>query len=123
MTSAERKYVKAIEKLAITAIILSILAQLVSRVANHVYFALANTGWSKLHVILLTIPTLTVSLALNIVIAVWLYRISKREQMVPWVWAAVGVFFGVTGAILFFAFRLYEMAKENTANTPSDRTR
>ena len=46
-----------------------------------------------------------------VAIAVWLYRVAKREQITPWIWAMFGFIFGVPGAILFFAVRIYEMMK------------
>lgn len=42
-----------------------------------------------------------------VAIAVWLYRTARRDGASPWLWAVMGLFFSVVGALLYFVLRLY----------------
>jgi uncharacterized BrkB/YihY/UPF0761 family membrane protein len=101
---------KSLEKLAIVAIILYFVSTVISRVGN-ILMTLPTFGCSATNTALLAIPYVVILLAVNIAIAIWLYRIAKHEQEKPWVWALFGFVFGVSGAILYFVFRIYEMIK------------
>lgn len=102
---------KNIEKLAIIAIILYLVSTAVSRVGNFMMYNLSNAGWSPTAVTLLSIPYVIVVLAVNIAIAIWLYRVAKDDQANPWIWALFGFVFGVPGAILYFVYQIYETTK------------
>jgi len=102
---------KQLEKPAIIAVVLYLVALVISRVGSIISFNLSSAGWSGTQIALLYVPVVIVSLGVNIAIAVWLYRVAKRERTTPWVWAMFGFIFSVSGAILFFAIRIYEMMK------------
>ena len=103
---------KSLEKLAIVAIILYFVSTVISRVGNILMTTLSPFDWSGTNTALLAIPYMIVLLVFNIAIAIWLYSIAKQEQEKPWVWALFGFVFGVSGVILYFVFRIYEMIKE-----------
>jgi len=46
-------------------------------------------------------------------VAVWLFITAKRGQETPWVWALLGLTYGVFGALLFFVLRIYNRLEEN----------
>ena len=112
---------KNIEKLAIVAVVLYFVATVVSRVGNILMITLSNAGWSGSKVALLSVPYVIVILAVNIAIAIWLYRVAKQDQAKPWVWALFGFVFGVSGAILYFAHKIYEMMKRKESSEQSPR--
>lgn len=47
-------------------------------------------------------------LVINVVVAVWLFRLAKRDHASPWVWAMFGLFFSVLGAVLYFGLQIYQ---------------
>jgi len=59
-----------------------------------------------------------VTCLVQIATAVWLFLAAKREKETPWVWALLGLTYGVLGAILFFGYRIHQRLNENrTSNT------
>jgi len=64
----------------------------------------------------------------NIAVAAWLYRESRRAGIRPWVWALFGLLYGIIAAATFFVVRLYEqrtseMSEQNhTANKHIEHT-
>ena len=111
---------KQLEKPAIIVGILYFVALVTSRLSSILSLYLPDAGWSNLQITLLTLPVIAISLAVNIVIAAWLYRVAKQERLTPWVWAMFGFIFGVLGAILFFSVRIYEMMKKTKENSEQE---
>ena len=102
---------KQLEKPAIIVMVLYFVAMVTSRVGSIAPVLFLSSGCSYLQITMLTVPVVVISLAVHIALAVWLYHVAKREKLTPWVWAMFGFIFGVSGAILFFAVRVYEMMK------------
>jgi uncharacterized BrkB/YihY/UPF0761 family membrane protein len=109
---------KTIEKLAVATVILYFLAQIVGRASS--YLIILAPHKSEWFGVLSALPVVVVLLAVNIAIAIWLYRTAKQEKRAPWVWAMFGFVFGVSGAILYFVFRIYEMMKQKEVSEQND---
>jgi len=108
---------KKLEKTALVLIVLYIVSTLFDRVGRIVFSYIRPSDWSATQTALLSVPIILISILVNIAIAIWLYRTSKKEgAALPWVWAIFGFMFSVPGAILFYAVRIYELLKEKQAN-------
>lgn len=44
----------------------------------------------------------------NIGMAIWLFGQSKMDRNPPFLWAALGLFFGAMGAVLYFIKQIYD---------------
>ena len=105
---------KKLERSALVLIILYIIATLLDRVGRVIMTTSYGTEWSGTKTALLTLPAFLIALSVNIIIAIWIYRMSKKEGVpTPWVWALFGFLFSAPGAILFYVVRIYEILKTN----------
>jgi len=56
-------------------------------------------------------------------VAVWLFLTARRGKETPWVWALLGLTYGVFAALLFFVLRMYNRLEGNdSANQALDGT-
>jgi len=102
---------KNVEKLAVVTAILYCIGNIGSRLSTGLALAGHQAGWSTTTITLLSMPQTIVMVVIRIIIAVWLYRVAKREVMTPWVWALAGLVLMVDGAILFFAVLIFNRLK------------
>jgi len=66
----------------------------VGRIAVHESFLIALRGLLRA--------------AIAVGVAVWLYRMAKRDGATPWLWCMMGLFFSVLGAVLYLLIQIYE---------------
>ena len=109
---------KNVEKLALVAVGLYFVAMAANYVVPFFLVTFKEAGWFPTNIALLSAPLVAVSLSVHIAIAIWLYRVAKREGDAPWVWALFGLIFSVSGAVLFYAVRIYE--KMNRQGNPGE---
>jgi hypothetical protein len=101
--------IKQIEKLAILAIVLYVASVALQLIGKDYITELVNVQkWTPLQVFLLSIPRTAITLAVQIFIAIWLYIIASREKESPWIWALLGLVFGLLAPILFYVIKVYE---------------
>jgi len=56
-------------------------------------------------------------------VAIWLFITARRGNETPWVWALLGLTYGVFGALLFFVLRIHDRQQgEEPANQLLHRT-
>lgn len=111
MGDVRTKLMKNVEKLAVVTAILYCIGELGSRLSAGLALAGHQAGWSATTITLLSMPHPVIMTVIKIVIAVWLYRVARREKMTPWVWALAGLTLMVDGAILFFAVLIFSRLK------------
>lgn len=106
---------KKYEKLAIVALVIYLISILIRELAPPLigYFS-SNEEFSYELILTLRIIVSVISFSINIVVAIWLYRVAKKERSIPWVWAMVGFIFGIMGGILYYVVRIYEKMKQPT---------
>jgi hypothetical protein len=102
------------EKLAIAAVVLYAVSQAVNSLRLFEMSLVDKFDWTFRQLAFLSVPVLVFTLLFHIGISVWLYQVSKKEGTTPWVWALFGLVFGILGAILFFAVRIYELLQRRT---------
>ena len=65
-------------------------------------------GHLKLFTMLIAYSQYGITRLVQIGVAVWLFLSARRGNETPWVWALLGLTYGVFGALLFFVLRIYE---------------
>jgi len=50
--------------------------------------------------------------AVNIGAAIWIYIETKGTELKPWIWALLGLFFGIMGLALFYLIQLFRIKVE-----------
>jgi len=107
------------EKLAIVCVVIYCLSKVIWGMREYLTTTLIlKLDWPSNLIWLLYFPTAIVGIAINIAIAIWLYRVSKRENSAPWVWAMFGFLFGILGVILFYTLKIYETLKKKDIREP-----
>lgn len=61
-------------------------------------------------------------LVINVVVAVWIFRVAKRDNASPWVWAMFGFVFSVLAPCSTSACRSTNACATPTAATPAAAT-
>jgi len=77
------------------------------------YVAMKELGQMQTFTMLIAYSQYGVTCLVQIATAVWLYLAAKREKETPWVWALLGLTYGVLGGILFFGYRIHLRLNEN----------
>ena len=77
------------------------------------YVAMKELGQLEPFTMLIAYSHYGITCLVQIAVAVWLFLTAKREKETPWVWALLGLTYGVLGAILFFGYRIYQRLNEN----------
>ena len=72
------------------------------------FYGASTFGQMAVHAQLVVAVRAILHLLVSIVVAVWLFRLAKRDGAAPWVWAMFGLFFSVLAAVLYFALQVYE---------------
>ena len=99
--------IKQIEKLAVLAIVLYFASAVFQIIGKDFFAELVNVQkWSPSSVFLLTIPITAVTFAVQLCIAIWLYILAVREKESPWIWALLGLVFGLLAPILFYVIKV-----------------
>lgn len=114
------KLMKNVEKLALVTAIFYCVGEVGSRVSAGLALAGHQAGWSTTTTALFSMTHPMIMMAIRIVIAVWLYRVARREKMTPGVWALTGLTLMVDGAILFFAVLIFNRLKLIHGESESD---
>ena len=60
----------------------------------------------------------TAKALLNIVVGYWLYREAKRLKELRWVWCLLGLVFGLTGAVFFYVYMIFQGKTEISQPSP-----
>jgi len=108
---------KKFEKLIVPVIIVFLVSKVAATMAQFFSTPLAmKYGWAATTIGLVSVPFVIILLAVNIVVAIWLFRASQQDSDTPWCWAFFGLLFGLTAAILFYVVRIYEMMKTREAS-------
>jgi len=68
--------------------------------------------WSYAGAAFTAFSIMAVYLAVNFVIAVWLYVQAKREDSLPWLWFFTSLVFGIEAPMLFYAIRIYKKLED-----------
>jgi len=72
-----------------------------------VYEPMQNS-YMNLHTTLVLIVQGLIKLVVNIIVAIWLYRIAKSINLSPWLWFMFGLLFSLPALILFYILQLYK---------------
>ena len=54
----------------------------------------------------------TLTVLVQVVVAIWTYREAKRQGERPFTWAAFALFFGLIAVVLFYLFLLIKELKQ-----------
>jgi len=111
-----------ISSLAIILIILSIVnitgGHLISPYLTSI-FGVEEFSQYTMAVSVATIVNLTLGYLINIALAIWTYRESKKQNEKPLMWTVFALFFGLIAVVLFYLFLLIKELK--TLNQKLDR--
>lgn len=77
------------------------------------YVAMKELGQLQPFTTLIAYSQYGITCLVQIATAVWLFLAAKREKETPWVWALLGLTYGVLAAILFFGYRIHQRLNEN----------
>lgn len=72
------------------------------------YYGASVFGQMALHGQIVVAARAILNLLVSVIVAVWLFRLAKRDGAACWVWAMFGLFFSVLAAVLYFALQVYE---------------
>ena len=112
---------KQFEKLIVPVMIVFLVSKVAAIMGRFFLTPLAmQYDWAANTIALWSVPLAVIVLAVNIVVAIWLFRVAKQDSSTPWRWAFFGLLFGLTAAILFYAVRIHEMLKRTTTSEPTD---
>jgi hypothetical protein len=88
---------------------------LVSRIPNPLFqllyarlFSPSAVGQLAVNQTLLLIAWSLLSAVVAVAVAVWLFRMARRDGASPWVWCMFGLFFSVVAVILYLVLQIYE---------------
>jgi hypothetical protein len=68
--------------------------------------------WSYAGTAFTAFSIMAVYLAVNFVIAIWLYIQVKKEDSLPWLWFFMSLVFGIEAPLLFYAIRIYKKLED-----------
>ena len=103
---------KKIEWAALVLVVLWFVAFLVPKyIALFValkYGAIQELSQVKPFTMLIAYSQYGVTILVQVAVAVWLFLSARRGKETPWVWALLGLTYGVFAALLFFVLRIHE---------------
>jgi NhaP-type Na+/H+ or K+/H+ antiporter len=65
-------------------------------------FNMTELNFYKLNVSVATMINMTIKYLVHIVISIWIFRETKKNNERPWTWAAFALFFGLIAVVTFY---------------------
>ena len=102
---------KRIDKLAVVLVVLSILARVSSPVFDFVtlrLFAAREFEAMKFEARAMQTVWAVLDFLVNIAVGVWVFDMARRDKRAKWVWALLGLTYGILAPLLYVLLNLCE---------------